>query len=392
MAGEIKGNRVVGFAFKEDAEHEEHASLEGSQLILFAVLADPVRTGVTEAVASLQKSGITTFMVTGDHLATADYIAKSIGIKSKVLEGNELEKMSDSELMESLYSIKVFARISPSQKKRLTQLLKKSGEIVAVIGDGVNDAPALREADVGIAMGEIGTDLAKETADLVLTDDNFVHLPEAISIGRKALDNFRKGITYYLSAKAILLSIFIVPLALGIPFPFAPIYIILTELLMDLASSTIFVTETAEYDILERAPHRATEFLNISIVLKIFKNGVFLAIGILLVYLSLYYKTHNIVLAQTASFVTWLLGHIMLALNLKQEKLPLLKQGIFSNRFGGFWLLGMITLSLVITEVTYVHPYMHTTSLPLGLWTFILVVALGSTCWIELLKILRMRT
>lgn len=386
----IKGNRVVGFAIKHSQENynisEKLSLLGNAELILLAILSDPVRSGVKEATAQLKKSGITTFMVTGDHVATADYVAKSIGIDSRILTGDEFAKISDQEAIESLSTVRVFARILPAQKRRLVQLLQKTGKIVAVIGDGVNDAPALKQADVGIAMGEIGTDLAKEAADLILTDDNFAHLPDAVLIGRKALDNFRKGITYYLSVKAILLSIFIVPLILGMPFPFTPIYIILIELLMDLASSTIFVTEPAECNILETAPRRISAFLNKSIALKIFKNGALLALGILLVYLLLYYQTHNLILAQTASFVTWLLGHIMLALNLKQENTSLLKQGIFTNHFGGFWLLSMIVLSISLTGIPYLHIYLHTTTLSLGVWIFILTVVFGSTCWIELFK------
>jgi Ca2+-transporting ATPase len=221
---------------------------------------------------------------------------------------------------------------------------------------------------------------------LVLTDDDFIHLPDAILLGRKALDNFRKGLTYYLSAKAILLSIFLVPLALGIPFPFAPIHIILTELLMDLASSTIFVTEAAEPDGLARKPQTIANFLNKTIALRILRNGLPLAVGILVMYLWLFYSTHDVVLAQSAAFVTWLLGHIMLALNLKQEKLSLLKQGVLSNRFGAFWLAGMALFSLVITAVPFVRPYLHTSSLPLDVWLIILAVAFSSTWWIEASK------
>src|SRR3972149_4043256 len=244
-----KGHRVVGYAMNHEGGN---TSLEGAEVVVLAVLVDPVRPGVKEAVHSLLDAGITTYIVTGDHPATVQTVAKEVGITSEVLLGSELEKLSDEEVLNKLATVRVFARTSPTQKQRLVTLLKQNGETVAAVGDGVNDAPALKAASVGIAMGEIGTDLAKETADLVLTDDNYVHLPEAIGLGRKALDNFRKGLTYYLSAKAILLSIFLVPLALGIPFPFAPIHIILTELLMDLASSTIFVTETAEPD----APRR----------------------------------------------------------------------------------------------------------------------------------------
>jgi P-type Ca2+ transporter type 2C len=384
-----KGSRIVGFAYKESSSTEDDA-LSDSRFLGLAVLSDPVRAGVKDAVISLQQAGITTYLVTGDHPATAKTIALAIGIKEEVLQGSEIEKMDDTALMNSLSSVRVFARISPSQKQRLVTLLKKKGETLAVIGDGVNDAPALKAANVGIAMGEIGTDLAKETADLVLTDDNYIHLPQAIALGRKALDNFRKGLTYYLSAKAILLSIFLVPLALGIPFPFAPIYIIMTELLMDLASSTIFVTEDPEPDILRRPPQVIKSFLNRTIGLKILRNGLFLSAGILIVYLWIYYSTNNVTLAQSSAFVTWLIGHIMLALNLKQEHLPLIKQGIFSNRFGTIWLFSMIAFSVFITSFSPVHKYLHTTSLPIYIWVLILAIALSSSWWIELVKIVRL--
>lgn len=383
-----KGSRVVGFACKEGSSSKD-TQLAGAQFLALAVLSDPVRVGVKEAISSLQQAGIATYLVTGDHPTTARTIARVVGLKEDILRGDELEKMDDTVLMNRLSSVRVFARISPSQKQRLVTLLKKKGEILAVIGDGVNDAPALKAASVGIAMGEIGTDLAKETADLVLTDDNYIHLPEAIALGRKAIDNFRKGLAYYLSAKAILLSIFLVPLALGIPFPFAPIYIIMTELLMDLASSTIFVTETPDPDVMRRPSQTIRSFLNRTIGLKILRNGLLLSLGILGVYLWVYFKSNDLTLAQSAAFVTWLIGHIMLALNLKQENLSLIKQGIFSNRFGSIWLISMIAFSVFITGFPPVHQYLHTASISMSIWVGILAVVLISTWWIEVTKILR---
>lgn len=380
------GKRVVSFA-SFDSAREKLDRLDGVTFLALAVLEDPVRSGTREAVTALTDAGVKTFVVTGDHPATTRAVAEKIGLGKKVVTGDQIEQMDEEMVRDALRSTRLFARISPSQKLRLVRSLQSQGEKVAVIGDGINDAPAIASANVGVAMGEIGTDLAKETADLILTDDNYVHILDAVTIGRKAIDNFRKGLTYYLSAKAILLSIFIVPLILGVPFPFAPIHIIMIELLMDLASSTIFVTEAAEPDVLKRGAQRIDEYLKRSLTLRIIRNGVGLAAGILAVYLSLYYRTGDIVLAQTAAFATWLLGHILLALNLKQEKLPLLKQGILSNRFGTFWLLGMSALTILMTNVPIVFPYVKTTSLPLLAWTEILLIVFVSTFWIETKKV-----
>lgn len=382
-----KGNRVVGFAFKSDSDDD----LNGLELLSLAVLSDPVRDGVEQAIDQLSKAGISTYMVTGDHPSTANKIAKQINLHGRLLTGIDLDEMDEQTLKKNLQSVTVFARISPSQKQKLVTLLKQNGEIVAVVGDGVNDAPAIKAANMGIAMGEIGTDLAKESSDLILTDDNYVHIPDAIEIGRKAMDNFRKGLTYYLSAKAILLFTFLIPLGLGIPFPFDPIHIIFIELLMDLASSTIFVTESAEPDIMSRPPQRTSDFLNVKIGQRILLNGAPLALGILGIYLWIYYTTSNVVMAQTAAFVTWLLGHILLAINLKQDHLPLLTQGIFSNRFGLFWLISMALLSFSITMIPALFPFLHTTTLPSLVWITLLTVAIGTTFWIEVTKKLHMK-
>jgi len=385
------GKRVVAFATFQ-SKIKELDKLDRIELLALAVLEDPVRRGIGEAIVFLKDAGIKTFVVTGDHTATTKAIANKIGMTGQIATGDELEKMNDKELHDAVQSSRLFARTTPSQKLRLVKTLQAMGEEVAVIGDGINDAPAIKSANVGVAMGEIGTDLAKETADLVLTDDNYIHVGDAVAIGRKAIDNFRKGLTYYLSAKAILLSIFIIPLVLGIPFPLAPIHIILIELLMDLASSTIFVTEIAEPNIMKRLPQRIGDFLNRDIILRIFINGTGLAVGILAIYLSLYFGTGNVVLSQTAAFTTWLLGHIFLALNLKQESTPLLKQGFFSNRFGAFWLIGMVVLTLLITNVSVIFPYMSTAFLPLEVWFGILLVVFASTFWLEVAKWIHLKS
>ncbi|RNJ48190.1 HAD-IC family P-type ATPase [Methylocystis hirsuta] len=379
-----EGKRVVAYGQLQNSDDPNKA-----ELLALAVLSDPVRQGVAQTITELEAAKVETIMVTGDHPATAATIAREIGLDAEVLTGGNLENMSESELESALEKTKAFARISPAQKLRLVQALRQEGQIVAVIGDGINDAPALKAADVGIAMGEIGADLAKETADLVLTDDNYTHVADAIGVARSALDNFRKGLTYYLTAKGILLAIFLVPLALGVPFPFAPIHIILTELLMDLASSTIFVTEAAEPDVMKKRAPRLDEFLGRELVFEIIRNGAALAVGITALYLSIYFQTGDLVLAQTAAFVTWLLGHIALALNLKQEKLSLFKQGLFSNRFGASWLVGMIIFSVAITSTPTLNIYFKTAALGPDLWIAIIAVTILTTFWIEVAKVVK---
>lgn len=379
------GRRVVGYASRTGSD-DDNGMLGGLELIGLAILSDPVRPGVVEAMASLHRAGITTHLVTGDHPAVALAIAREIGIGGTVLFGSELQALDDQAIAQKVTNTRVFARVTPMLKLRLARVLQQCGETVAVIGDGVNDAPSLRAANVGIAMGEIGTDIAKESADLILVDDNFVHIPDAIWIGRKAMDNFRKGLTYYLSAKAILLAIFLVPLALGLPFPFAPIHIILTELLMDLASSSIFVTEAAEPDLCRRRPEPIGKWLDTSLVTKVARNGAPLAVAILAAYFHVLWESGDLVTARTAAFTAWLLGHVLLALNLKQSRVPLLRQGVFSNRFATVWLTSMLALTFAMTTFPRLHAPLQTTGLPLHTWALLLFAVALSTCWIEVTK------
>jgi Ca2+-transporting ATPase len=249
----------------------------------------------------------------------------------------------------------------------------------------------LRTAQVGIAMGQQGTDVAKEAADLVLTDDDFAHLPDGVAIGRKAYDNFSKGITYYLSAKAILLSIFVVPLIVAAPFPLAPIQTILTELLMDLASSTIFVTEEAEPDLLQRSPRTRAGYLSWHVALRIARNAAGLVIPILVVYFGSLALDYGVYSARTAAFATWLLGHILLAMNLKQRRTPLLRQGLLANRFAFAWLVGMVALVLGITLIEPVRTVLKTTTLSGLQWLGAVAGALLASGWMELWKRFRLK-
>lgn len=382
-----KGMRITAYGFLENSS-QDLENLKNINLLAVSILNDPIRNGADKTIEILDEAGIKTFIVTGDYSNTAQTIAQKLNIKGEVLTGTQVEKMSDNELVKQLEKVRIFARFSPLDKVRIVKLLKNQNEIVATIGDGVNDAPAIKTANIGIAMGQIGTDVAKEAATLILADDNYVHIPDAIEICRRALDNFSKGLSYYLCAKSILLSVFIVSLFFVVPFPFAPIHIIFIELLMDLASSTIFVTEFSEPGLMKKSPKDFRTNLEKKLIFNIIHNGIGLVLGILFIYFWIYFKTNNIVLAQSSAFVTWLIGHIFLALNLKQNT-SLFKHGILKNRFAIYWLLGMISFSLVITNLPIFFSYLKTTYIPLNIWLIIIFISLISTFWIELEKYLK---
>jgi P-type Ca2+ transporter type 2C len=385
FAGE--GKRITAYAYDDSAETDD------PQTLIFvgcAVLEDPLRPEVPAAIQRLREAGVRTALVTGDNEATARYVAEQVGLDaSRVMTGKDLTSLSKDELEGAAREVDVFARTTPEQKLNLVQALQRQDEVVAVTGDGVNDAPALRTGHVGVAMGATGTDVAREAAEIVLTDDDFSHLPDGVAIGRKAYENFRKGITYYLSAKAILLTAFLLPLIVGEPFPFAPIQIIAIELLMDLASSTIFISEEAEPGLMAQGPRRRRRYLSWEVGLRILRNTVGPAAAILVSYFVSLALGYGVQSGRTAAFATWLLGHIVLALNLKQETVPLLKQGLLSNRFGAGWLAGMIALVLLMTQVPFVQQVLQTTDLTGVQWLWVVLGALLGSMWLEILKWLR---
>ncbi len=300
------GERLLGFGYHRlhaDSAFDEQ-NLERN-IVFVGILGfiDPPRKEVKGAIRTCQQAGIKVIMITGDHPETARAIASQVGINSaNVLTGSEISKMTDDDLKKALKNTFVFARVTPEDKLRLVRLLKENGEIVAVTGDGINDAPALKEAHIGVAMGIRGTDVAKETADMILTDDNFATIETAVKEGRKLYSNLRKGIRYYLACKVALVSIFLVPIILGIPLPFAPIQIIVLELFMDLAASATFVAEPEESGIMNKPPNNPNEkFINQPMLRSLFLGALSLFLAVTATFLFAWYTTQNIPYARTSS-------------------------------------------------------------------------------------------
>ncbi|MFB3889649.1 MAG: cation-translocating P-type ATPase [Candidatus Bathyarchaeia archaeon] len=388
------GERLMAYGYRRItlAQTQWKPSLE-QDLVFVAVVGfiDPPRKEVKEAIRLCQEAGIKVIMVTGDHPETARAIAAQVGINgARALTGNEIAGMTDEELKKALQTTFIYARTTPEDKLRLVRLLRENGEVVAVTGDGVNDAPALKEAHIGIAMGIRGTDVAKETADMVLADDNFATIATAVKEGRKIYANLRKGVRYYLACKIALVASFLLPIALGVPLPFAPIQIIVLELFMDLAASATFVAEPEEAGTMKRPPIDPKEkFLNRSLQLSLVAGSLSLFAAVSVCYLLTWYQTQDLVLAQTMAFAAWMVGHIFLAFNFRSEKEPLAKLGLRSNRVMLLWAL-LVAVTLVVgTNLPWVHASLRITSLSPVNWLVVLGVAFAATFWMELKKLLK---
>ncbi|MGD0643984.1 MAG: cation-transporting P-type ATPase [Candidatus Bathyarchaeia archaeon] len=391
------GERLLAFGYHRlPADSTSYKQTLEKEIVFVGILGfiDPPRKEVSGAIKTCQEAGIKVIMITGDHPETARAIASQVGIDTtRVLTGVEISKMTNDDLKKALRNTYVFARVTPEDKLRLVQLLKENGEIVAVTGDGINDAPALKEAHIGIAMGIRGTDVAKETADMILTDDNFAAIETAVKEGRKLSSNLKKGVRYYLACKVALVSIFLVPIILGIPLPFAPIQIIVLELFMDLAASATFVAEPEEAGAMKRPPNDPNEkFMNQPMLRRLFLGALSLFTAVTATFLLTWYQTQNIPYARTIAFATWIFGHIFLALNFRSEKEPLIKQGLLSNKVMLLWaLLAFLTL-IAGTTLPIVQSALQITSLSLSGWVLAIGVSFVATFWMELKKILQRNT
>jgi len=263
MAG--RGLRVLGVARAELKPGQEWPAQQHDIEFSFVGLLglqDPLRPDVIDAIAQCRAAGVRVVMITGDHARTAQAIARELGLPSgQVLTGSELDALSDEALRSRLRDVQVFARIAPQQKLRLVEAFKANGEIVAMTGDGVNDAPALKAAHIGVAMGKRGTDVAREAAGLVLLDDDFASLAATIRLGRRIYDNLRKAMSYALAVHIPIVGMALLPVLLGGPLLLLPAHIMFLQIIIDPACSIFFEAEPEEKNLMQRPPRQANETL-----------------------------------------------------------------------------------------------------------------------------------
>jgi len=374
-----KGRRVIGYAVN-------------SKFLGIISLEDPPLPEVPKAIRACHDAKIKVKMITGDYPKTAKSIAEQVGIisDSKVILGKDIDSMNDEELEESVKFASVFARTTPQHKYRIVKALQKNGEVVSVTGDGINDVLALKEADIGIAMGLRGTDVAKEAADMILADDNFATITNGIWEGRKIFDNLTKGVRYYLSCKLALVLIFLLPILINLPLPFAPIQIILLELFMDLAASATFVAEPKEKDVYKRPPRNPKEkFINTEFVSNIIVYGLSLFLAVTLCYLVGRSITGgDLVRSQTMAFSGWIFGHIFLAFTLRSTKEPLSKVGIFSNFAMIIWGVVAILTLFIIMNFTPLQIAIKIAPLKWGEIFIVILISFVCIFWHELRKLI----
>lgn len=386
-----KGRRLIAIAYKKLIPGETGLDFTTLEMEMnFAGLIsfeDPPRDGVKETIAIAMRAGIRTIMVTGDHPSTAIFIAREVGISTsdKVLTGEELDNLTDVELQKTVKEFSVFARATPEHKYRIVKALQKNGEVVAVTGDGINDALALKGADIGIAMGIRGTDVAKEAAEVVVADDNYITIARGIFEGRKFFDNLQKGIKYYLSVKVALVLIFLLPVLLGTPMPFAPIQIILLELFMDLAASAGFVAEAKEKNIYSRPPRNPKEnIFNNQVIKDFLTKGIVLFVAVISVYF--YARSHNFSFkeTQTFAFSAWIFGHIVLAFISRSDKESIFSLGVFANKVINLWAVAAVAFLFLGIYIPFLNDRFNLTAIK---FSQLMLVALAMIFIVGLLEI-----
>lgn len=389
------GLRVLAFAYKEVEEGQSITVEDENDLIFVGLTAmmDPPRKESKEAVENCIKAGIKPVMITGDHKITAAAIAKQIGIlksSSEAIEGAEIENLTDEQLREKVENISVYARVSPEHKIRIVRAWQEKGNVVAMTGDGVNDGPALKQADIGVAMGITGTEVAKDASSMVLTDDNFSTIVKAISNGRSVYENIKNSIKFLLSGNTGAILTVLYASLFALPAPFAPVHLLFINLLTDSLPAIAIGLEPHNKKVMKEKPRNIkTPLLNKSFATRVLIEGLLIATSTLTAF-HIGLSTGDTVQASTMAFATLCLSRLLHGFN-SRSKQSIFQIGVFSNKYSWLaFILGVIFLHLVL----FVPPLMgvfEAASLSGSDLGFIYALAFIPLVVIQLYKILFVR-
>ena len=389
-----QGLRVLAFGYRP-LDAVRPLTLEDETDMTFVGLIsmiDPPREESVQAVADAKRAGIRTVMITGDHKVTATAIARKIGIFTDgdmALEGVELDAMSDEELDQKLAKIAVYARVSPENKIRIVDAWQRKGRIVSMTGDGVNDAPALKKADIGVAMGITGTEVSKDAASMILEDDNFATIVKAVLNGRNVYENIKNAIQFLLSGNMAAILCVLFASIVGLPMPFAPVHLLFINLLTDSLPAIAIGMEPARKDLLDRKPRDPKEpILNRSLLGKIFGQGLLIGIATMAAFYIGYGSTQNAALAMTMAFATLTLARLFHGFNCRGEK-SIFRLGLGSNKYSLMAFAAGIVLLAAVLLLPFLETLFQVAPLTLANVGMIVLLAILPTVCIQIFKVIR---
>ncbi|MGH7219372.1 MAG: cation-translocating P-type ATPase, partial [Nitrospiraceae bacterium] len=359
-------------------------------------MKDPLRPEAKAAVRLCHEAGVRTVMITGDHKDTAAAIAADLELMEgdgRALAGTELDGMSDDELVKAVDHVAVYARVSAEHKLRIVQAWKRKGAVVAMTGDGVNDAPAIKAADIGVAMGVSGTDVTKEAADMVVTDDNFASIAAAVEEGRGVFDNIRKTVHFLLSCNVSEVLVMLFATVLGLPLPLLPIQILWMNLITDGIPALALAVDPKAPDLMKRRPRRPeARLLDRGRLLAIGGEGVMLGLIALGAFCySLYGLHQELDQARTVAFTVMVVAQLVHVFNCRSERLSLFQLGVGTNRMLVWAFLFSLVVQVVVLTVPASAPLFKIASLPVEDWALIGILALLPFVIMESIKWLRRR-
>ena len=387
-----KGLRLLGFAMKNINTLPKEGDMIEEDLIFIGIMGiiDPPRVEVKHAINTCHEAGIRVIMITGDHKLTARAIAKDLGIYKKgdvVVDGEELSRMSDLKLRNTIKDISVFARVTPQDKLRIVNALKKNKEIVAMTGDGVNDAPALKKADIGVAMGITGTDVAKDAAAMILLDDNFTTIEAAVKEGRRVYRNIQKVIQYLLAGNiAEVLTIF-VSMLFNLPSPLLAVHILFINLVTDTLPSLALGIDPASPNVMKHKPVKEGSLFEKGLVFRIGFYGVFLAIITLVAYFIGSNDSYDV--GMTMSFTVLCLSQIFHSLNQSSSITSLFSKDYPRNKMLFLSMVGSIFFLMVVLFVTPIREFFSLSVLSGNEWLIVILLSLSPILIVEIFKAIK---
>lgn len=383
------GLRVLGFATRTlESLPKEGENIEQDLTFLGLMgMMDPPKKEVKKAIKSCHEAGIHVIMITGDHKLTAISIAKELGIFEAgdlALNGKELVKMSDQTLKEKIGKISVFARVTPEDKLRIVKILQEKKEIVAMTGDGVNDSPALRKADIGVAMGKMGTDVAKEAADMILLDDNFATIEVAVEEGRRVYRNIQKVIQFLLAGNIAEVLVIFISILINMDSPLLAVHILFINLVTDTLPSLALGVDPASPDIMKEKPIKEGSLFEKGLVSRIAFYGIYIAFMTLLAYLIGNTRSYSV--GMTMAFLVLCLSQIFHSLNQSSATISIFQKEHPRNKFLFLAILGSLLIVFTVLLIPTLKNFFSLASLRGREWVFVLILSLSPILLVETVK------